>query len=959
MAAEDQQPSRDFPVGKNYRLRLYAPWLILGVGMTLSLIACFLVRNWEEAIISADFRMFAATHAAAIHREVIRRFDVSSAMVGLYDASKQVDRGEFRQYAHEILSHHPDIQAIMWVPRVPVSELGRIRQRAVRDGLENFRVREPNSIGLGLSAAHGGHSDYFPVYYVQPEASNSDLMGADLMADSVYRGVLERARDSGKAVASSPFRLQSGQAGSYGVLLAQAVYKRGARPPTVSERQAALRGFVLQLFPIADFVRESMLDDGIAGLNLSVYYGMRPTAPQLIYYQPSSVSHGGQDIAAALRKITDYATNLKWHTSLKLLGNPWKLVFTPAPQFWATHPIWRSWTVLVMGLLMSILLGTYSFRLSRQSIRSEILANNLGRANRDLELEIEERIRLEAQAVKLSRAIEQSADSVVITDNNGVIEYVNPAFEKVTGYNSTEAVGKKPSLLKSGQHDGNFYEELWRIVTHGEVYQDVLVNRRSNGELYYEEKTITPLKDRSGKVTHYIATGKDITERMQTQERLHYLAYNDLLTGLPNRLLFLERLGHALKNRNGPQHRLAVICMDLDRFKIINDTLGHQVGDALLRDIAAILQSLVGEGDTVARLGGDGFGVLCEEVAFIDGVAALGGKILDAFARPFQVEGHELYIAPSIGIAVYPEDGDDANALLKNADVALRRSKDQGGNNYQYYSSDMSAKAFERLSLETSLRHALEYQEFRVFYQPQVDLASGRVMGAEALLRWEHPDFGLVSPLDFIPLLEETGLIVPVGEWILRQACEWGAAQQKFGDMRVSVNLSGRQFRVAELSDQVARALTASGFDPASLELEITESVLMQGDEISSTNLMALDKLGVRLAIDDFGTGYSSLSYLKRFPIKTLKIDRTFVRDVTDDQDDAAIVTAIIAMARSLKVEVVAEGVEGRHQLDFLRQLGCDVIQGFYINRPLPVAEINRFLARGRQVLDFPRVNIR
>ena len=321
--------------------------------------------------------------------------------------------------------------------------------------------------------------------------------------------------------------------------------------------------------------------------------------------------------------------------------------------------------------------------------------------------------------------------------------------------------------------------------------------------------------------------------------------------------------------------------------------------------------------------------------------------------------GHELYIAPSIGIGVYPEDGDDANTLLKNADVALHRSKDQGGNNYQYYSSDMTSKAFERLSLETSLRRALENEEFRVYFQPQIDLLSGKVMGAEALLRWEHPEFGLVSPLEFIPLLEETGLIVPVGEWILRQACEWAMAQQKHGEMRISVNLSGRQFRVPELMDQVTRALTASRLKPELLELEITESVLMQGDKVSTFNLMALDKLGVRLAIDDFGTGYSSLSYLKRFPIKTLKIDRAFIRDVTHDQDDTAIVTAIIAMAHSLKMEVVAEGVETKQQLDFLRRLDCDVVQGYLISRPLPVTEIKRFLARGRQVLDFVHVNVR
>ena len=957
MVAGNQQQSRDVFERNHSRLRLYVPWLILSIGIILSIIAFFLVRNWEEAIISADFKMFATTRAAAIHREAIRHMDASTALVGLYDASREVDRQEFRQFSKEVLSHHADILAVMWLPRVSPAELGKLKRQAAQDGLSNLNIHEPNSIGS--AAAHAGQSDYFPVYYVQPEEANSSLLGVDLMADSVYRGVLESARDSGEVMASSPVRLRADQASSYGMLLAQAVYQRGATLRTVAERRAALKGFVLQLFGVGSFVEESWLDGGILGLDLSVYYEMGSNTRQLIYYQPSPSRKDDKDFVSKLSNLNSYATKLSWQTSLDLLGESWKLVFTPAPKFWSTHPVWRAWSVLGLGLLMSILLGTYSFRLSRQSVRAESLARNLTRTNLNLEREIEVRARVEAQAVKLSRAIEQSADAVMITDGDGVIEYVNSAFEQVTGYSFDEAVGKKPNLVKSGQHDDKFYHQLWMTIARGEVFQDVLINRHKNGVLYYEEKTITPLKDRAGNITHYIATGKDITERMQTQERLHYLAYNDLLTDLPNRLLFLERLTHALKNRSGPEHRLAIMCLDLDRFKMINDTLGHEVGDNLLRQVAALLQSLIGEGDTIARLGGDGFGILFEDLGSLDRVAAQARKILEACTHPQYVAGHELYIAPSIGIGVYPEDGDDANTLLKNADVALHRSKDQGGNNYQYYSSDMTSKAFERLSLETSLRRALENEEFRVYFQPQIDLLSGKVMGAEALLRWEHPEFGLVSPLEFIPLLEETGLIVPVGEWILRQACEWAMAQQKHGEMRISVNLSGRQFRVPELMDQVTRALTASRLKPELLELEITESVLMQGDKVSTFNLMALDKLGVRLAIDDFGTGYSSLSYLKRFPIKTLKIDRAFIRDVTHDQDDTAIVTAIIAMAHSLKMEVVAEGVETKQQLDFLRRLDCDVVQGYLISRPLPVTEIKRFLARGRQVLDFVHVNVR
>ena len=954
MVALDQKQSRNDSEVKYPRLRLHAPWLILTSGIFLSLLAYFLVRNWEEALISADFRMFATTHAAALHREAIRHLDASTATVGLYDASLEVNHREFQQFSKEILLHHADIQAVMWVPRVSPAKVGALQGWATREGLNNFSLHEPNSIGL--LGSHGGHGDYYPVLYVQPLESNAGLLGVDLMADSIYRGVLQTARDSGTIATSAPVRLPSDQGSAYALLLAQAVYKKGIIPQSVAERRTALKGFVLQLFRVADFVEESLLDSGVLGLDLRVYYDVGSGAPQLVYYRPSLSHKNDLNIISQPHNFSGYATGLEWRTSLDLLGKPWKLVFTPAPLFWSTHPVWRSWAVLGAGLLMSILLGTYSFRLSRQSIRAESLARNLTRTNGNLEREIGIRTRVEAQASKLSHAIEQSADAVMITDGDGVIEYVNSAFEKITGFSFEEAVGRKPNLVKSGQHDRDFYNDLWRTIAGGEVFQDVLINRRKNGMLYYEEKTITPLKDRAGNITHYISTGKDITERMQTQERLHYLAYNDLLTNLPNRLLFLERLGHALKSRSGPDHRLAVMCLDLDRFKMINDTLGHQVGDALLRKVAALLQSVAGEGDTIARLGGDGFGILFEEVASLDSVAAQGGKILEAFSRPLHVEGHDLYIAPSIGIGVYPEDGQDANMLLKNADVALHRSKDQGGNNYQYYSADMSSKAFERLSLETSLRRALEHGEFRVYYQPQIGLLSGKVMGAEALLRWEHPDRGLISPSEFIPLLEETGLIVPVGEWVLRQACEWAAGQQKFGDMRVSVNLSGRQFRVRDLGDQVTRALTASRLKPELLELEITESVLMQSDEISTANPMALSKLGVRLAIDDFGTGYSSLSYLKRFPIKTLKIDRAFIRDVINDQDDAAIVTAIIAMAHSLKVEVVAEGVESEQQLDFLRRLDCDTVQGFLVGHAVSAAEINRFLARGRQVLDFAHI---
>lgn len=950
MAVREQDKLHESAGREDRRHRAYLPWLIVTVGVVLSIAAYFLVRDWEKAIIRADFEFLSATHAAAVHRELIRHMDSSIALTGFYAASREVDRQEFHLFTKGLLTQHNDTQALMWVPRVAAAERQAVERQAVGDGLRDFHFRE-----LGRTSV-GQRAEYFPVVYLEPLTSNADLLGFDLMMDPAYRAVLEVARDTGEVTASQPIPVAAEQDLKYGMLLARAIYQKGVPLNTLFERRAALQGFVLQLFRVDDFIDESLKSSAVLGLDVAVYYEKTPGDRQRIYFHSS---RSRDEASSSPAGFSDDATRLMWRTSLGIADQPWELVMTPAPKFWAGHPIWRSWVVSGTGLLISILLGAYLFALSRQSHRAESLARSLALTNQNLEQEIVERTQLEAQSVKLSRAIEQAADAVMITDRNGIIEYVNPAFEVMTGYTRGEAIGKKPSLMKSGQHDAGFYGQLWGTISRGGVFQDVLVNRRKNGVIYYEEKTISPLKDRANNITHYIATGKDITDRMQTQERLHYLAYNDLLTNLPNRLLFLERVSHALKGRRGPEHRLAIMYLDLDRFKVINDTLGHQVGDNLLQKIAVLLPSTVGAGDTVARLGGDEFGILLEEIPSLDGVAALARTILAAFGQPFQIGGHELYIVPSIGISVYPEDGDDAHVLLKNADVAMYRAKDHGGNNYQYYSADMSSKAFERLTLETSLRRALEREEFRVYFQPQIDLASGLVMGAEALIRWQHPDLGLVNPLEFIPLLEETGLIIPVGEWVLKQSCEWAVTWQQHQPLRISVNLSGRQFRDPRLSNQVLKILETTGLKPEMLEMEITESILMQGDKISTDNLIALDRIGVRLAIDDFGTGYSSLSYLKRFPIKTLKIDRAFIRDLITDQDDAAIVTAIIAMAGSLQVDVVAEGVETTQQLNMLRELGCGAIQGFLISRALPLVEINRFLARGHQVLSVAQSPLR
>jgi diguanylate cyclase (GGDEF)-like protein/PAS domain S-box-containing protein len=556
--------------------------------------------------------------------------------------------------------------------------------------------------------------------------------------------------------------------------------------------------------------------------------------------------------------------------------------------------------------------------------------------------DIRERLHTEEQMRKLSSALEQAADSVIITNRNGVIEYVNPGFEKTTGYSRDEALGQTPRLMKSGKQGAGFYKKLWDTILAGDVFSEVFVNRRKDGGLYYEEKTISPLKDPAGQVTHFVATGKDVTERMQTQERLQHMAQHDALTELPNRVLFLDRLKQALARARWHKRLVAVLFVDMDRFKTINDTLGHEIGDKLLQALAERFSAGVREGDTVARFGGDEFVILLDDVGSDKDIGAVAQKVLETLAPPFDIDGQSLYITASIGVSLYPNDGEDSTTLLKNADIAMYRAKELGKNTYQFYSADMSARAFERLTLESSLRHAIERNEFRLHYQPQIDSASGAILGVEALLRWQHPDFGLVAPAEFIPLLEETGLIVPAGEWVFHTACEqlraWHAAG--WPTLRMAVNLSPRQFQAAGLAMMVERWLATTGCDPGLVELEITENILLRHAAATLDTLEALRALGVRLAIDDFGTGYSSLSYLRRYSIDTLKIDRSFVHDVPGDADDSALASAIVVLAQSLKLNVIAEGVETEAQRDFLQQRGCLVMQGYLFSRPVPAEDI-------------------
>jgi diguanylate cyclase (GGDEF)-like protein len=433
----------------------------------------------------------------------------------------------------------------------------------------------------------------------------------------------------------------------------------------------------------------------------------------------------------------------------------------------------------------------------------------------------------------------------------------------------------------------------------------------------------------------------EVLERKRSEEQVQYLAYHDGLTALPNRSYFSKLLNHGISQALRHDRGLAVLFIDLDRFKHINDTLGHETGDALLQEVAKRIKSCLRESDTVARLGGDEFVVLLEEIADRDQIEVVAYKILSTLAKPFNSIGQEFHVTGSIGISIYPEHGQDEQSLMKNADVAMYRAKDEGKNNFQFYSEELNSNSLARLTLESGLRHALERNEFMLHFQPKVVFSSGQITGVEALLRWQHPDLGMIAPAQFIPLAEETGLIVAIGKWVLKMACAQGKAWLDEGlpPMNMAVNLSARQFSDENLLRDITSILDETGMEPRLLELEITESMLMQNVEKAIVTMRALNALGIQLAIDDFGTGYSSLSTLKRFPINTIKVDRSFIRDLPGGPDDKAITDAIIAMGRSLSMTVVAEGVETKEQAAYLRDQACDEFQGFYFRKAMPADE--------------------
>jgi len=555
-----------------------------------------------------------------------------------------------------------------------------------------------------------------------------------------------------------------------------------------------------------------------------------------------------------------------------------------------------------------------------------------------------------AQKIALS-VFAAAGEGIVVTDFEGTILMVNQAFTRITGYKEEEVIGQNPRILKSGRHDAAFYEELWNSLIKRGIWQGQIWNKNKDGKIYPEWVTIRSAGDEKGNPAYYTAVFFDRTEYQEMEEQLRYLTDYDVLTGLPNRKLFLERLALAIGHVKRRQQKLAIFVINLRQFHAINEVLGHQEGDCLLKEVAQRIKMMLPPDDLVVRLDGADFAVLLFETAGDEEIAKVAERLLNEIEKPwsFNFNKEEFQVGAQMGIAVFPQDGQDEETLLRNATVAMERKTSGSSLLYQFYAPEINEKIGWKFTLEQQLRLAVQRQEFVLYFQPKVDVQNRKISGVEALVRWQHQERGLISPLDFIPLAEETGLILPIGEWVLRTACLQNKAWQEAGypPFRIAVNLSAKQFRQPELAERVAEILSECGMEGKWLELEITESVVMQDVHHTLQILEELHSMGIGLSLDDFGTGYSSLSYLKRFPIQTMKIDQSFVREIPENPEDVAIVSTIIALAKHLKLRIIAEGVETSEQLSFLQEQDCEEAQGYFFSRPLPAEEILEFIKEG------------
>ncbi|MFJ2988548.1 EAL domain-containing protein [Collimonas sp. NPDC087041] len=902
----------------------------------------------------AEFRRLASGHLKAVVDGLDALVHELETINRLFITVDGVTREQFHTFATPMLQRSPYVKSLGFQRLVTAAQRPAF-EAEMRRYYPNYSIRQ---LGDGKPESAVGRDQYRVVEYMEPMAGNERAFGLDVSTSKIQAEPSQRARDTGLPASTDLFDLTRRDNGrQLGLMILMPVYQHDAVLDSVDDRRRALIGYTSAAVWADAFVSSVLAKDGAQARDdffLRVYASAKPEDASLVYRQGNPVT--SSEAATWLPSWLFYDAPQDMSQNFELAGKSWYIEASSPPRIF-TKKNAGSMLVLLLGSLLSVIGAAYLYFLSTRSKRIEQLVDartqQVRLATQMMKEDIVARKRAEDALQLRERAIESSAHAIIISSAklpDHLVEYVNPAFERITGYTSSEMIGRNLEILHGDDHDQFGLEEIRSALREQRSANAVIRSYRKDGTLFWNDLYVAPVKDSSGRVSHFVTALYDITEMKSYEAELEHQARHDTLTGLANRNVLSDRLSQAIVYGELYGHRVWVLFVDLDRFKFVNDTLGHNAGDLLLKEVAQRLKAFTREADTIARLGSDEFVLILPERLDEELSVGLIQGMMDSIARPLQIEGYDFFLSCSIGVAVYPNDGADPESLLKHADIAMYRAKEMGNNNYQFYTAAMNERALERLRIEGDLRNALERKELLLYYQPQVDLRTGRVVGMEALIRWKHPQLGMISPTRFINLAEETGLIVQIGAWVMHTACEQNKAWQRMGlgYLRMSVNLSTRQFFQQNLVQSVAQVLEDTGLAPHYLEIELTESLVMTDVELAVGILNDLKAIGVQLSIDDFGTGYSSLAYLKSFPIDALKIDQSFVRDITVDQDDAAIVASIISLAHNLRLQVIAEGVETQEQLSYLQRHRCDEMQGFYFSEPIAAAAIEELLRAGK-----------
>jgi diguanylate cyclase (GGDEF)-like protein/PAS domain S-box-containing protein len=930
--------------------------LTMLIGLVLTALVFGAVRRAETRAQAVRFHEAAALRINLVEDGLKDAVEQLVVLKQLFDTIDPVSREQFASFAAPLLVRYPAIEALTFHRLVLDRDRARY-ENAMRKTWPGFQVTELTG---GQPRRASTRDSYSVVEYAAPLDRNVAALGLDTASITLQSEARLRARRTGEMTATGLMPLLGDENGHTGFLVLAPLYARGLPLKTSALRQHAAVGEIAAVFRIDRLVqallgRHRLLNT--PGTMVSLHSTAAAQPSQLVFrdaVQPSTLP--STLIPAWL--MYDYAAPES--AAFTVAGNPWRMEVAMAPVLFTERQN-GSLFVLLGGFFTSLLATAYVFSLVSRTSTIERLTSERTSAlktdNLRLSDGLAQRIRSEQSLRLREKIIEVSANAIIICSAEGpeyAIAYVNPAFESITGYSSAEVVGKGLAALQDDSQAVSNLAQIDAALQEKREGHAVLRNYRKDGTGYWNNVFISPLRDDDGAIENFVVIQSDISAVMRFEAELEYQAHHDGLTGLANRRQLHERLAHAIGCAQQDGTELWVVFIDLDRFKFVNDTLGHDAGDVLLKALAERIKLVVRKSDTLARIGGDEFMLILP--ASEEGAARLTviEDILSAVAEPVMIQSYEFHLTCSAGIAVYPGDGTTVESLAKHADIAMYKAKQAGRNRCQFYTAAMSARSLERLQLEADLYHALERDEFILYYQPQVDLQDGAIVGMEVLLRWNRPGHGIVGPSDFISLAEDMGLIAPIGDWVLRAACRQTVAWHKagLGDLRVAVNLSPRQFTQQGLTQSIMAILDETGLAGRFLEVELTESSVMHDVEHAIVVLRELKQLGVHIAIDDFGTGHSSLSYLRRFPIDVLKIDQSFVHEITLDEDGATLVRTIISLAHSLRLTVIAEGVETRVQRAYLREHGCDHIQGYLVSRPVDRDDFEALVRNSRHGID-------